>query len=157
MFVNFAAPEQHLATIRRLSIGPETAGERDRQRQSRDASRRASLSLIDNAVDSNTGTIRLKGTFDNKDGMLWPGQFVTVVLTLDTRTSTVVPAEAVQNGQQGQFVYVVKAGQSRGDPAGNRGAAVRQKMVIDKGVARGRGGGHGRAVAPVPGRADQGC
>jgi multidrug efflux system membrane fusion protein len=61
-------------------------------------------------VDSTTGTIHLKATFQNADGMLWPGQFVTVVLTLDTLpNATVVPAEAVQAGQQGQFVYVVQA------------------------------------------------
>jgi multidrug efflux system membrane fusion protein len=69
--------------------------------------------------------------------MLWPGQFVTVSLTLDTRTSTVVPAETVQNGQQGQFVYVVKPDNhveirtvTAGRPFGNR-------IVIDKGVAPG--------------------
>ena len=60
-------------------------------------------------MDNTTGTIRLKATFDNQERVLWPGQFVNVVLTLDTlKNATVVPAEAVQAGQQGQFVYVVK-------------------------------------------------
>jgi multidrug efflux system membrane fusion protein len=136
VFVNFAAPEQHLASIRRLSAGrklPVSAIASD------NGGRVAQgwLSLIDNAVDSNTGTIRLKGTFDNKDGLLWPGQFVTVVLTLDTHTSTVVPAEAVQNGQQGQFVYVVKADNHVEIRPVTAGRAFGQKMVIDKGIAAG--------------------
>jgi membrane fusion protein, multidrug efflux system len=88
-------------------------------------------------VDSNTGTIRLKATFDNKDGMLWPGQFVTVVLTLDTRKATVVPAEAVQNGQQGQFVYVVKPDNHVEIRPITAGRAFESKMVIDSGVAPG--------------------
>jgi multidrug efflux system membrane fusion protein len=67
------------------------------------------LTFIDNQVNRQTGTILLKGTFANKDKRLWPGQFVNVVLTLTTRTNaTVVPAQAIQVGQQGQFVYVIK-------------------------------------------------
>jgi multidrug efflux system membrane fusion protein len=136
VFVNFSAPEQHLATIRRLSAGrklPVSVVTND------NAGRTAqgSLSLIDNAVDSNTGTIRLKATFDNKDGMLWPGQFVTVALTLDTRKATVVPAEAVQNGQKGQFVYVVKPDNHVEIRPVTAGRSVGTKMVIDSGVAPG--------------------
>jgi multidrug efflux system membrane fusion protein len=57
---------------------------------------RGFLSVIDNAVDNTTGTIRLKATFDNQERILWPGQLVNVALTLDTlRNVTVVPSEAV--------------------------------------------------------------
>ena len=136
VFVNFAAPEQYLASIRRLSIGrrlPVSAIANDNPGRTA----QGSLSLIDNAVDSNTGTIRLKATFDNKDGMLWPGQFVTVVLTLDTRSATVVPAEAVQNGQQGQFVYVVKADSHVEIRPVTVGRAFGARMAIDKGLAAG--------------------
>jgi multidrug efflux system membrane fusion protein len=67
------------------------------------------LSFIDNTVDQATGTIKLKGEFANADRRLWPGQFVDVVLTLAQQPNAiVVPAQAVQNGQQGQFVFVVK-------------------------------------------------
>ena len=60
--------------------------------------------------------------------MLWPGQFVNVALTLDTiRNATVVPAEAVQTGQQGQFVYVVKPDNHGGDPAGDAGPRLRRQ------------------------------
>jgi multidrug efflux system membrane fusion protein len=67
------------------------------------------VTFIDNAVDATTGTIRLKGTFDNADHALWPGLFVQITLDLTTETNAiVVPAAAVQPSQSGQFVYVVK-------------------------------------------------
>ena len=96
------------------------------------------LAVIDNTVDATTGTIHLKATFENRDGMLWPGQFVTSVLTLDTiRNATVVPAEAVQAGQQGQMIYVVKADKSVDPRIVTTGRAFGQKMVIEKGIAPG--------------------
>ena len=67
------------------------------------------LTFINNAVDTTTGTIQLKGTFENKDKRLWPGQFVNVLLTLSTqRNAVVMPAAALQAGQQGQYVFVIK-------------------------------------------------
>lgn len=67
------------------------------------------LTFINNTVDTTTGTILLKGTFANADSVLWPGQFVQVSLTLSELTNVVVvPAPAVQTGQNGQFVFVVK-------------------------------------------------
>ena len=60
-------------------------------------------------MDTSTGTIKLKGTFPNKAHKLWPGQFVNVTLRLTTRTNAVVvPNQAVQTGQDGTYVYVVK-------------------------------------------------
>src|SRR5258708_25502990 len=65
--------------------------------------------FIGSSVDPNTGTIKVKGTFTNPDRRLWPGQFVDVVLTLTTQPNAIViPSQAVQTGQQGQFVFVVK-------------------------------------------------
>jgi membrane fusion protein, multidrug efflux system len=67
------------------------------------------LSFFDNTVDQKTGTIKLKATFQNDKRVLWPGQFVNVALTLEQQANRiVVPAQAVQTGQQGQFVFVVK-------------------------------------------------
>ena len=67
------------------------------------------LSFIDNAIDSTSGTIGVKATFDNADGVLWPGAFVTVALTLTVEPDAlVVPLAAVQTGQDGRFVFVVK-------------------------------------------------
>jgi multidrug efflux system membrane fusion protein len=68
------------------------------------------LSFVDNAVDSATGTIRLKATFPNESGTLWPGQFVTVSLLLANEPGRiVVPTQAVQASQKGSYVYVVKS------------------------------------------------
>jgi len=68
------------------------------------------LTFVDNAVDSATGTILLKATFPNEDRALWPGQFVNLSLTLSTlKDAVVVPEQAVQQGQQGFYVYVVMA------------------------------------------------
>jgi multidrug efflux system membrane fusion protein len=135
VFVNFAVPEKHLAAIRRLSAArklPVIARANDNP--AREA--HGELSLIDNAVDANTGTIKLKATFDNKDSMLWPGQFVTVVLTLDTEMATVAPTEALQNGQQGQFVYVAKDSKVDLRPV-TAGRTVGGKTVIEKGLVPG--------------------
>jgi multidrug efflux system membrane fusion protein len=67
------------------------------------------LTFIDNNVDTTTGTIQLKATFPNRDHALWPGEFVDVILTLTTQPDAiVVPSQAVQTGQEGQYVFVVK-------------------------------------------------
>lgn len=66
------------------------------------------LSFVDNAIDTTTGTIRLKGTFPNQSRQLWPGQILEVSLRLSVESRAIaVPVAAVQNGQQGQFVFVV--------------------------------------------------
>jgi multidrug efflux system membrane fusion protein len=68
------------------------------------------LSFVDNAVDATTGTILLRATFANEKQNLWPGQFVKVNLTLTNEPNAIViPSQAVQNSQSGQFVYVVKS------------------------------------------------
>jgi multidrug efflux system membrane fusion protein len=68
------------------------------------------LSVIDNQIDSTTGTLRLKATFANENLELWPGQFVNVRLRLEVRKgATVVPAQAVQRGPSGAFAFVVSA------------------------------------------------
>ena len=68
---------------------------------------------MDNTVDRTTGTIRLRATYANEDARLWPGQFVNVTLTLAEQANAVVaPTEAVQTGQGGQFVFVVKSDSS---------------------------------------------
>ncbi len=76
--------------------------------QNSGGSQTGSLTFIDNAVDSLTGTVQLKASFANKDGSLWPGGLVRVVLQLDIqRGAMVVPATAVVNSQQGSIVYVM--------------------------------------------------
>ena len=67
------------------------------------------MTFLDNSVDTATGTIRLKATFPNVEERLWPGQFVDVRILLEQRVNAiVVPSAALQTGQAGNFVYVVK-------------------------------------------------
>jgi multidrug efflux system membrane fusion protein len=109
--VAFSIPEARLAELRRyMSRGSLTVTATP---QNGDTSSTGTIAFIDNAVDQNTGTIRIKGTFPNTDGRLWPGQFVNVVVTLTTDpTAIVVPSVAVQAGQQGTYVFAVKPDQS---------------------------------------------
>ena len=109
--VAFAIPEARLADLRRyMSRGSLTVSATP---QNSDTSSTGTIAFIDNTVDQNTGTIRIKGTFPNTDGRLWPGQFVNVVVTLTTDpAAVVVPSVAVQAGQQGPYVFAVKPDQS---------------------------------------------
>jgi multidrug efflux system membrane fusion protein len=105
----FSIPEQQLPEVKRyLNAGLRVEALPPGQNQSE--ALRGKLNFIDNAVDATTGTIRLKGEFPNVDRKLWPGQFVDIVLTLTTTPKAiVVPSQAVQTGQQGQYVFVVKS------------------------------------------------
>src|SRR5450432_598294 len=124
IYVVFAVPEQYLPEIKKqmavkplkVSViyqnldGPAPQGE---------------LTFVDNAVDMTTGTILLKATFPNVDGVLWPGQFVNVTLTLSELTQAiVVPSQAIQTGQTNQFVYVVKP-----DPTNATSQIVEERPV----------------------------
>jgi multidrug efflux system membrane fusion protein len=141
IFVDFAVPEDHLSAIRRLNAGHALAVRATLQGSGQDGSGRGaagSLAVIDNTVDASTGTIHLKATFENRDSMLWPGQFVSVALTLDTlRNATVVPSEAVQMGRLGQVVFVVKPDNSVDMRPVTLGTSLGTKTVIEKGVAPG--------------------
>ncbi len=132
VFVSFGVPEEHLPAIRARSA----AGKLPVEATVQDAAQPAEgwLSVVDNTVDPNTGTIRLKSQFANRDRRLWPGQFVNVVLRLDRAEATVVPSEALQAGQQGQFVYIVKQDQTVDFRPVAPGRTVNGKTVISKGV-----------------------
>lgn len=107
IYVSFSIPAQFLGGIQKRRAGglvvTAFAPEQPDERFS------GTLSFIDNAVDAPTSTILLKGTFQNEREALWPGQFVSVLLALGEEADRVVaPAAAVQTGQQGTFVFVVK-------------------------------------------------
>ena len=137
IFVNFAVPERHLAAVRRLSAN-RTLAVKAYPQDSPDRPASGTLAVIDNVVDTATGTIKLKAAFDNRDAMLWPGQFVTAVLTLDTLAgAATVPSEAVQAGPQGQYVYIVKADSTVEMRPVTVGTGFGRRLVIDKGVEPG--------------------
>src|SRR5262245_27234896 len=107
IYVSFTVPQQQLPTVKRymaegpLEVAAVPAGDAKPVK--------GVVTFIDNAVDAATGTIKLKATFANQEGRLWPGQFANVTLTLATEPDAIViPSQAVQTGQQGAFVYVVK-------------------------------------------------
>jgi membrane fusion protein, multidrug efflux system len=137
IFVSFGVPQQYLAAIRSNSAARKLPIHVALQ-ENADKTAQGVLSVIDNAVDNTTGTIRLKGSFDNHERVLWPGQLVNATLTLDTLSHvTMVPSEAVQAGQQGQFVYVVKPDQSVERRDITTGAVVNKRIAIQKGVSPG--------------------
>ncbi len=106
IYVDFSVPEKELATIRAHAGADELAVMAEVPGQHEPA--RGVLSFIDNQVDTTTGTIQLKGKFSNQDLRLWPGQFVNVSLRLGERPDAIlVPSQAVETGQEGQYLYVV--------------------------------------------------
>jgi multidrug efflux system membrane fusion protein len=108
IYVTFAVPEQYLDRIKRYRAAGELGVEAMTQGAS-ERTVRGELSFVNNTVDASTGTIQLKATFPNADNALWPGQFVNVVLTLTTeRNALMIPSRAIQPGQQGSYVFVVK-------------------------------------------------
>jgi len=137
------------------------------------------VSFIDNSVDPTTGTIKLKGTFDNADQGLWPGLFVTVMLHVTTDENVlVVPATAVQPSASGQYVYVIGADrtaqvrqvtvsrQSGEDMIISKGVSAGEEVVIDGqlrltpgaqvSIAGGRGDGGGRGESGGGGQSGRG-
>ena len=105
--VVFTLPEQMLSDIREAGTTGLSVVALDRDNKKQLA--RGELTVIDNQIDQTTGTIRLKATFVNDDKALWPGQFVNVRLLVRTeKNGIVVPANAVQRGPAGDFVYVAK-------------------------------------------------
>jgi len=109
--VSFGIPEGQLPAFTRYLKQRSLRVEASPPNETGSASQ-GSISFVDNAVDQTTGTIKIKGVFPNQDHRLWPGQFVNVVVTLTTDVVIVVPTVAVQAGQQGQYVYVVKPDQT---------------------------------------------
>jgi multidrug efflux system membrane fusion protein len=123
IYVTFSVPEALLSEIRRyMDQRPLTV--------------RAQIQ--DEASAEESGTIKLKGTFENRDHKLWPGQFVRVTLRLSERPhAVVVPNEAIQTGQNGTFVYVVKPNRSVEVRPVVTSLRVNQDMVVDKGLEPG--------------------
>ncbi len=132
----FTITEQHFSLVqKRLAAGAitVTAAVPDT-----DGSEQGVVSFLDNAIDPATGTIRLKGRFANKGQLLWPGQFVTLTLVLDVRKqAVVVPGQAVQTGQQGRFVFVIRPDSTAEVRPVVPGPTQGELMVIEQGLQAG--------------------
>ncbi|MCX5797796.1 MAG: efflux RND transporter periplasmic adaptor subunit [Elusimicrobia bacterium] len=105
--VAFSVPEKHLLDLKKLiaSAAPAVSVSVPETTLQRDGGK---ISFLDNSVDKTSGMIRLKAEFPNQDAALWPGQFVRVVLLLETLPDALVaPTEAVQTNPQGAYVFVV--------------------------------------------------
>lgn len=137
IFAVFTVPERYLSEIKRqvalqpLQVEATIAGQEQQKFV-------GELSFIDNSVDTTTGTIQLKATFANKDNALWPGQYVNVALKLtDLPNSVLVPSQAVQMGQGGSYVYVVKPDQTVEYRLVELGLTVGDRVVVANGLAGG--------------------
>jgi membrane fusion protein, multidrug efflux system len=137
IYVSFGIPEARLPELKRYmaqgsvkveALAPNDSGPPSVGR----------ITFVDNAVDPTTGTIRIKGTFPNDTRHLWPGQFVNVSVTLTTDPrAVVVPTAALQTGQQGQYVFVVKPDQTVELRTVEVARAVAAESVIKQGLKPG--------------------
>ena len=136
VYVSFSVPENNLQEIKKYMASGKLNVEASVSKEDK-RPEKGVLTFVDNTVDTATGTIRLKAAFDNKGRALWPGQFVNVQITLATiHDAVVVPSQAVQTGQQGQFVFVIKADTAELRPV-NAGITHEDMTVIEKGLAPG--------------------
>jgi len=137
IYVSFSIPEQHLQQIKRYMAEGKLKGEAIIPGDE-NSPVQGIVTFVDNTVDTSTGTIKLKGTFENKGKRLWPGQFVNVVLTLTTQPDAiVVPSQAVQTGQQGLYVFVVKSDLTVESRPVVTGRNLDGEVVIEKGLEPG--------------------
>jgi len=137
IYVTFAVPETQLPDIKRYmaqgalqvtAVIPNDSG----------LPEQGTLTFVDNAVDTATGTVKLKATFANDQQRLWPGQFVNTTLTLATQPdANVVPSPAVQTGQQGRYVFVVKPDQTVEMRAVEVERTTGEKSIIAGGLSAG--------------------
>jgi len=137
IYMTFSVPEQELPAVRQrmkespLMVEGEVPGEAGE-------APRGELAFIDNSVDMTTGRIKLKAVFANTNDMLWPGQFLQTKLILRTlRNATVVPDQAVQSSQTGDFVFVVKSDSTVQKRPVVVGLSRGGMMVIENGVQAG--------------------
>jgi multidrug efflux system membrane fusion protein len=137
IYVTFSVPEQNLEDIKRhmatgkLKVDARFPSDEGRPEQ-------GVLSFVDNAVDRSTGTVKLKAEFANATRRLWPGQFINVALTLTAQPDAVViPSEAIQAGQEGQQVFVIKPDKTVEVRPVVVGPTNEGEAVIAKGLAPG--------------------
>ncbi|MDP1750988.1 MAG: MdtA/MuxA family multidrug efflux RND transporter periplasmic adaptor subunit [Reyranella sp.] len=133
--VIFPIPEDSLPPVRqRLRVGASL------EVRALDRAQKAELGVgkldtTDNVIDTTTGTVKLRAIFDNTDESLFPNQFVNVRLLVDTvKDATIVPVAAIQRGQPGIFVYLVKADDTVGIRVVELGVTDGERVAVTKGL-----------------------
>jgi membrane fusion protein, multidrug efflux system len=137
IYVNFTVPQQYWPDIKEhvdhgalhvKAVIPQDAG----------APIDGTLTFIDNVVDSTTGSIHLRGTFENQKNRLWPGLYVNILLTLSQQpNATVVPAHAIIATQQGSYVYVVRPNNTVEQRTIVTSRTIADETVVEKGLKPG--------------------
>jgi multidrug efflux system membrane fusion protein len=137
IYVTFSVPERNLPNIqkymaeRKLEVLAVIPGDGE-------APVAGELAFIENSVDVNTGSIQIRARFENADRALWPGQFVNVALTLAMQSGAVmIPSQAVQTGQQGQYIFVVKDDLTVELRPVTTGRTIGDEIIIATGVSPG--------------------
>lgn len=137
IYVAFSVPESELPQIQaHMQSGKVAviayAGDADSDAET------GTLAFVENTIDSATGSIRLKGLFQNPSAKLWPGEFVRVVVRLNERKDSIlIPSAAVQTGQDGKFVFVVKSDMTVESRPIVGGRSVGRDVVVEKGLSAG--------------------
>ncbi|MEH3147809.1 MAG: efflux RND transporter periplasmic adaptor subunit [Methylobacterium frigidaeris] len=149
----FSLPERELDLLRTALAGKAPAAVRVRASGSDALLATGTLSFVDSSVDQATGTVTAWALFPNDDDRLWPGQYIRVEVDLGSRPGTVtVPQVAVQPGQEGSYVWVVRPGDGVVERRGGRGAVGPGRHRGDRRRPQGRRAGGGRGPVPRPGR-----
>lgn len=135
--VSFSVPEQWLSEIKKYMAKEKLEVEAVISKEEENPEHGV-LTFVDNTVDKTTGTILLKGTFENKSRRLWPGQFVNVRLILTTEKNVVtVPSPALQSGQSGQYIYVIKPDMTVESRPVKAGRVYKGDTIIKEGLVAG--------------------
>jgi len=134
ILIKFAVPQQYLSDIQKfMKVGPikdQAASARDHKPPVE-----GTLSFVNNTIDLTTGTVTLKATFANENHALWPGEFLRVTLFLTSQpNAVVVPSRAVQTGQSGSFVFVIKPDMSVETRQVTLGRVLGEETVIQEGI-----------------------
>src|SRR5580704_415545 len=137
IYVNFTVPQQYWPDIKQ-DVDRSALHVTVTIPQNSGRSVEGTLTFVDNIVDSTTGTIHLRGTFENSQNRLWPGLYVSVLLTLSQQPNAiVVPAHAVVTTQDSSYVYVVRTGETVEQRTVIPSRTIENETVIDKGLQPG--------------------
>ena len=137
IYVDFSLPEQELAVVRRYMTEHQLQVTAAAPNQDQEPAHGV-LSFVDNSVDASTGMIALKGLFPNEEERLWPGAFVDVWLTLGEHPDALVgPAQAIQTGQTGPYVYIVDGQMTAETRPVVVGDTINGEVIIERGLRKG--------------------